>query len=177
MYYYSIAMYFIRIPVSSGFRLSADIKLESFNEAGGPSDYAAYGLMVRDDIYIDTVIGQLLGDYVSAGIMFSPAYPNGSNTFARKSGELVFEGGELKQEPRCGDVKRMTIESTLDGYKAWIEGYDAVTTGYDFALTAVDPKFVYVGIFASRAVAISADNISLEIDGSTCENFDCFKEK
>ena len=171
-----IAMYFIRIPAASGFKLSADIKLESFNEAGGPSDYAAYGIMVRDDIYIDTVIGQLLGDYVAAGVMFNPAYPNGSNTFARKSGELDFEGGELALEPKCGDVKRMVIESTLDGYKAEIEDYDAITTGYDYTLTAVDPEYVYVGIFASRAVSISAGNICLEIDGKVCRDFDCFKK-
>lgn len=170
-----IAMYYIRIPVSKSFKLSADIKIESFNESGGPSDFAAYGLMVRDDIYVDSAIGELLGDYVCAGVMFNPSYPKGTNTFARKSGELDFEGGELIAEPKLHDVRHMTIESTRDGYKASIEGYDAVSAGYDYTLTAVDPEYVYVGIFASRAVAISAGNISLEIDGQISSGYDCYE--
>ena len=172
-----IAMYFIRIPVADNFNLSADIKLESFNEAGGPSDFTAYGLMVRDDIYIDTATGELLGDYICAGVTFNSLYPCGSNTFARKSGELFYGGGSLETEPKVGDVRHMIIESTRDGYKAHIEGYDAVSAGYDYTLTAVDPEYVYVGIFASRAVAISTDNICLEINGKSCLNYDCFDSK
>jgi len=170
-----IAMYYVRVPVSKSFRLSADITLESFNKAGGPSDFTAYGLMVRDDIYIDQVTGELLGDYVCAGVLFNSLYPLGSNTFARKSGELDVEGGNLNKEPSAGDTRHMIIESTRDGYKAQIEGYEAVTAGYDYTLTAVDPEYVYVGIFAARAIAISADNVCLEIDDKICKDHDCYR--
>lgn len=168
-----IAMYFVRIPVSKSFKLSADIRLDSFNKAGGPSDFTAYGLMVRDDIYVDNITGELLGDYVCAGVLFNTLYPDGSNTFARKSGELDYEGGKLIKAPEVGEVRHMVIESTRDGYKAQIEGYDAVSTGYDYTLTAVDPEYVYVGIFAARAVSITADNICLKIDDNSCRDMDC----
>lgn len=170
-----IAMYYVRIPVSESFKLSADIKVEGVNGSKELSDFSAYGLMVRDDIYIDNIMGELLGDFIAAGVTFNPIYPDGCNTFARKSGELDYEGGSLIGKPSIGDKRHMIIESTLDGYKATIEGYESVSTGYDYALTAVDPAFVYVGIFAARSVAISANNICLEIGGRISCNYDCYK--
>ncbi|MCR4922568.1 MAG: hypothetical protein K5931_00975 [Lachnospiraceae bacterium] len=167
-----IAMYFTRLLANDSFSLSADIKIESFNFSGSPADYSAFGLMVRDDMYIDEYNGLILGDYVSAGITFRPGYERGSNTFARKSGLLDFEGGQLKDPPKEGDVIRMKIASTGDGYSGWIEGYDEVISGYDYTLTAVDNQYIYVGFFASRSVTISVKNIELVINGEIAKDYD-----
>ena len=157
-----LAMYFLRLPADQGFVLKGRIAIESFNASGSPGDFVSFGAMVRDDIYINEGSGELLGDYVSAGILFNPTHRNGSNTFARRSGRLVFEGGDLKEVPRIKDVFSVCIESTLDGYRASIGGYSPVSTGYDFKLTAIDPYYVYIGFFASRSVSITVSDIILE---------------
>ena len=157
-----IAMYFLRLPADQAFCLKAKVRLDSYNTAKGPADSAAFGLMVRDDIYINEASGELLGDYVSAGIIFNPSHPKGANTFARRSGRLVFEGGELRKAPHEGDELSFCIESTTDGYRAAIEGYSPVSTGYDLKLTAIDPDFIYIGFFAARSVSITVSDIIFE---------------
>lgn len=157
-----LAMYFLRLPVDQSFCLKAVIRLDSYNTAKGPADSAAFGAMVRDDIYINKASGELLGDFVAAGILFDHAHQKGANTFARRSGRLVFEGGELNEAPREGDELSVCIESTTDGYRATIEGYSPVSTGYDFKLTAIDPDYVYIGFFAARSVSITVSDIILK---------------
>ena len=157
-----LAMYFLRLPADSVFCLKARIRLDSFNTAKGPGDFISFGAMVRDDIYINKGSGELLGDYVSAGILFNSSHPAGANTFARRNGRLVFEGGDLREEPKEGDWFSFCIETTGDGYRASIGGYSPVSTGYDFKLTAIDPDHVYVGFYAARSVSITVSDIIFE---------------
>lgn len=157
-----LAMYFMRLPADRGFLLKAKIAIDSFNTSGSPSDTVAFGMMVRDDIYINKGSGELLGDYVASGILFNPSHRNGSNTFARRSGRLIFEGGDLRAAPVAGDEFSFCIESTTDGYRATIEGYDPVSTGYDFKLTSIDPDHVYIGFFAARSISITVSDIIIE---------------
>ena len=134
----------------------------SYNTEKGPSDFVSFGAMVRDDIYINKGSGELLGDYVSAGILFNSSHTTGANTFARRNGRLIFEGGDLKAAPNEGDELSFCIETTGDGYRASIEGYSPVSTGYDFKLTAIDPDHIYVGFYSSRSVAVTVSDIVLE---------------
>ncbi|MBQ3902723.1 MAG: hypothetical protein II745_05025, partial [Lachnospiraceae bacterium] len=157
-----IAMYFLRLPANSAFCLSARIRLDSYNTEKGPSDFVSFGAMVRDDIYINKGSGELLGDYVSAGILFNSSHTTGANTFARRNGRLIFEGGDLKAAPHEGDELSFCIETTGDGYRASIEGYSPVSTGYDFKLTAIDPDHIYVGFYSSRSVTVTVSDIVLE---------------
>jgi len=158
-----IAMYFMRLPVKEQFELSADVRLDSFNSAGQAAEYAAYGLMVRDDMYIDEVNGNLMGDYVVGGVLFRSETPIGSNTFARKNYVNVYEGGQLDHTPVPGETMRMMVKSTLDGYVAQVGDNDPVIAGYDFALTRVDSDYVYIGFFAARSLSITVSNISLTL--------------
>ena len=157
-----IAMYFMRLPADQSFCLKARIRIDSFNTAGSPSDTSSFGAMVRDDIYINKGSGELLGDYVAAGILFNSSHRNGSNTFARRSGRLIFEGGDLKAAPAAGDEFSFCIETTGDGYRAFTGGYAPVSTGYDFKLTATDPEYVYIGFFAARSISITVSDIIFE---------------
>lgn len=172
-----LAMYFTRIPAKESLRLSADVTLEGFNTAGAAADFSAFGLMARDDMYIDAENGLIMGDYVAAGITFRPGFEKGSNTFARKSGLVDFEGGELEKVPQDGDVMRMCVASTRDGYMAQIGEADPVIAGYDFALTAVDPDYVYVGFFAARTVSVKISSIELTIGDEVQKDYDGFARK
>lgn len=172
-----IAMYYVRIPVKSSFSLKADVKLNSYNTAKKPTKQAGFGLMVRDDMYVDEYVSTTMGDYVVAGTVFQSANLNGYNTYARKNGTLTYEGGSLAKAPAVGDTITLEISSTTDGYKAKFGDNEAVIAGYDFALTSIDGDYVYVGMFASRTVDISVSNIELTINGKQMKNYDSYAEK
>ncbi len=169
-----IAMYYTRIPAGSSFNLKADVTLESYNSAKKATKQAAFGLMVRDDMYVDEYISSTMGDYVVAGLTFQSSTPTVYNTYARKSGVLTYGGGTLDAAPEAGDTISLEIASTTDGYLAKYGDNAAVIEGYDFALNSIDGDYVYVGFFAARTIEISADNIELTIDGVKMEDYDSY---
>lgn len=169
-----IAMYYVRIPVGSSFSLKADVTVNSYNTAGKPSAQSAFGLMVRDDMYVDVVNGDLMGDYVVAGTSFQKANLLGYNTYARKNGTLTYSGGPLAAAPAAGETVSLEIASTTDGYSAKYGDNAAVIEGYDFALNSIDGDYVYVGMFVSRCVDISVSNIVLTINGTQAKDFDSY---
>ena len=135
---------------------------------------AGFGLMVRDDMYVDEYVSTTMGDYVVAGTVFQSTNLLGYNTYARKSGSLTYCGGSLEAAPQAGDTVPLEIASTTDGYLAKYGDNDSVISGYDFALTSVDGDYIYVGFFAARTIEISASNIELTIDGVKMENYDSY---
>ncbi|MGN1024127.1 MAG: GDSL-type esterase/lipase family protein [Lachnospiraceae bacterium] len=159
-----IAMYFVRIPAGRSFSLSGRVRLESFETAGFAAVPAGFGVMARDEIYLNEENGSLLGDYVAGGIAFRPGVENGSNTFARRDGRLRFGGGELERLPRIGEEWEMEVFTTGDGYGARVGKHSPVLAGYDFALTRIDPDFVYIGFFAARTIRITVRDIRLVMD-------------
>lgn len=158
-----IAMYYLRLPVNASFSVSAIVTILSWNKAGGPCDFSAFGLMVRDDMYINKKQSELLGDYVCAGILFDNNHPTGTNTFARRGGKLYFGGGDLERVPSLLEEIPLKLETTGEGYRASLFGNAPVSAGYDIRLTAVDPEYVYVGFFAARSIAIEVSHINIKI--------------
>lgn len=69
-----LAMFYREVPASANFTLSADITINAYNA----SVLNSFGLMARDDIYLDTVINDTLGDYVAAGQLSSLLLPRGT---------------------------------------------------------------------------------------------------
>ena len=53
------------------------------------NDQVSFGLMVRDDCYIDKNMPDILGDYVAAAPLFITKGEKATATFARRSGQLV----------------------------------------------------------------------------------------
>ena len=62
-----------------------------------------------------------------------------------------------------GKEYNLILASSQDGYMAKFADGPEVTGGYDFKLTAIDPKHVYVGMFASRNVDVTFSDIHFEI--------------
>lgn len=152
-----IAMYYQAVPADRNFTLSADITINSYNA----SLQNSFGLMVRDDIYLDTVINDALGDYVSAGqLMFSSSAP--WNCFARRSGQLV-SGGDAARVYKPGETVHAEIRKGPDGYTCVFGDNAPVSAGFDFPLTAVDSSNVYVGMFVARSADVTFRNVTLTL--------------
>lgn len=157
-----IAFYYTQIPVDASFCLSAKITIQRIEW----NDQVSFGLMVRDDVYIDTWIADGLGDYVAAGPLKLAQMNGGTawNNFARKSG-LLIQGKVLKQKYQVGDIVEAEIRGTQDGYVCRFGEEEEVSGGFDFKLTSIDPKHVYVGMFAARNCDVIFSDVKLIVNG------------
>ena len=163
-----IAMYYYQIPAESSFSLSATMKVNDF---ATNSNEISFGLMARDDMYIDyNDTANTLGDYVAAA-PYNVNTSNQSCCFARKSSALTQSGEILSGDKKIvkGGSYDLKIESTSDGYACSI-GEQRIVGGFDFKLTAVDSQYVYVGMFAARNADVSFSNIKLVVDGKEIYN-------
>ena len=150
-----IAMYYREVPSSANFILSADVTINAYNA----SVLNSFGLMVRDDIYLDTVVNDTLGDYVAAGqLQLSSASP--WNCFARKNGQLT-SGGTASRVYKAGETVHVEIRKGPDGYTCVFGDKAPVSAGFDFPLTAIDSDHVYVGMFVARSADVTFKNVNL----------------
>ena len=150
-----IAMYYQAVPADRNFTLTADVTINSLNN----TNLNSFGLMVRDDIYLDTVLNDTLGDYVAAGpLMSASAQP--WNCFARKSGELI-GGTTATRTYSAGETVHMEIRKSSDGYTCIFGDNPPVSAGFDFPLTVLDSSNVYVGMFVARGADVTFRNINL----------------
>lgn len=152
-----IAMYYQAIPADRNFTLSADVTIYHLD----PNNQASFGLMVRDDIYLDTVTSDTLGDYVAAGpLMLGSDAP--WNCFARKNGVLT-QGGTAARVYQPGEIVHVEIRKTSDGYTCTFGDNPPVSAGFDFPLATVDSEYVYAGMFVARSADVTFWNINLEL--------------
>ena len=152
-----IAMYYKAVSTQKNFKLSATLRIRDYFS----NDQVSFGLMVRDDMYIDSVTSDILGDYVAAAPLLLTKKAEAVNCFARKNGVLIY-GGTVTREYRPGDVVKVRLESTDDGYMAQFGEEKEITGGFDFKLTAVDPEHVYVGMFVARNADVVFEDIRFE---------------
>ncbi len=152
------AMYYYQLPANKKFKLSATAKLNSI----GSGTQVAFGLMARDDMYIDTQDNALSSDYVAAGSLGD----TGCNSFYRRGGELggrtAFANGTTIA---AGSEYDLSIVYNGDGYECTFGNEPAQSGGYDFQLISVDSDYVYIGMFVSREADVTFSNIKLELEG------------
>lgn len=153
-----IAMYYTKVPAGKNFVLTATARINDYFL----NNQVSFGLMVRDDMYIDMAAADVLGDYVTAAPLLLTLGADAVNCFARKSGVLIY-GGKCTREYKPQDEIKLRIESTSDGYACTFGEEQTITGGFDFKLVTVDPENVYVGVFVSRNADVTFTDIKLEI--------------
>ena len=153
-----IAMYYKKIPVNVNFTLKAKMTINDYFY----NNQVSFGLMVRDDMYIDKVTPDILGDYVAAAPLLLTHENAPANCFARKSGKLVY-GGTCTRGYKPGETVKVQIESTSDGYASTFGDETTITGGFDFKLTALDPENVYLCMFAARNADVTFSDVRLDI--------------
>lgn len=151
-----MVMYYYKVPSSSTFKLSAKATVNALVA----SSEVAFGLIARDDMYIDKYDTTLSTDYVAAGALGA-----GCNCFYRKSGALGGKAALTTETFAAGKSYNLSIESNSDGYACTFGNEPTQTGGYDFQLTSVDSENVYIGMFATRNIDVTYSNIYLEVDG------------
>ena len=155
-----IAMYYYRVPANSNFTITAKATVNSFTS----NDQVSFGLMARDDMYVDQNNNNTLGDYVAAGPLKLTKKGSVWNCFARKSGALT-QGGTCANEIKAGETYNLKIESNTDGYACTFGNEETITGGFDFKLTSVDSEYVYVGMYVARSADVTFSDVKLVVDG------------
>lgn len=154
------AMYYYKIPASAVFTLTANATENKLVL----NDQVSFGLMARDDMYIDYNTTDVLGDYVAAAPLKLTKAGGVWNCFARKSGVLT-QGGVCTNSISAGDTVKLCIEGNTDGYACKFGNELAITGGFDFKLTSIDSDYIYVGMFVARNADITFSDIHLIVDG------------
>ena len=158
-----IAMYYYKIPADASFTLTADMTINAFDS----NNQVAFGLMVRDAMYIDFNSKDYNGDSVNAAFSRLADMNSGDacyNCYARKDGKLTY-GPALSRQYAAGETVTLTLSGTADGYATKIGDEETVSGGFDFKLTNFDEDYVYIGMFAARNADVTFSNIKLIVDG------------
>jgi lysophospholipase L1-like esterase len=157
---------FVQIDATKNFTISADIKITSL---GSASNQSGFGIMLRDDIYIDTSDATIASNYVAAGALAgkSGSVSSGTAIFSRSNTTLTTSSSNsvtISTEKtytatleRVGQVVTVTFS---DGTKRYTQTYT------DFDFTAVDRNNMYLCLFANRGIVAEFSNVQFSITGT-----------
>lgn len=153
-----IIMYYYKVPAGRDFTLTANVTVNSYDI----NNQVSFGLMARDDMYLDYYTKDTLGDYVTAGPLKLATAGGVWNCFARKGGVLT-QGGTCVNEIKAGDTYALKIQSNSDGYACTFGKEETITGGFDFKLTSIDSEYVYVGMYVARNADVTFSDVNLVI--------------
>lgn len=153
-----LMMYYVQLPAGTSFTLTAKATVNSLAK----NNQVSFGLMARDDLYLDTSISDPIGDYVAVGTRNQGAV----NCFGRKSGAL-YDGPAAAVTYGAGDTVELTLTGTADGYTLRYGDNEVVSAGFDYPLTANDPDYIYVGLYVARNADVTFSDVQLTTTGSS----------
>lgn len=154
-----IAMYYYQIPSNAKFNFSAKATINAI----GDDEEAAFGLMARDDMYIDKVDENILSNYVAAGTFAK----NSVNCFYRNGKEL--KPGAAITAVKAGDTYDLNISTTQDGYTCKFGDNELQANGYDFGLSGIDSAYKYIGMFVSKNADVTFSDIKIIVNDKEVE--------
>ena len=151
-----LMMYYVKLPAGTNFTLTAKATVNSLAK----NNQVSFGLMARDEMYVDTSISDPMGDYVAVGTRNQGAV----NCFGRKSGAL-YDGPAASVKYGAGDTVELKLVGTADGFTLTYGDNETVSAGFDYALTAVDSDYIYVGFYVARNANVTFSDVKLETNG------------
>ncbi len=151
---------FMQVSANDNFTISVDAKLVSLG-GSATNNQTGFGLMLRDDMYIDVNSKMIQSNYVAAGII-----ADGTTIFSRSSKSALTKGSK-SITPTEGATYNLTIKRLGQVVTVTVkDGANAYTQTYtDFDFTAVDNNNMYICLFANRNLTIEYSNVTFSYDG------------
>lgn len=143
--------YYMPIAAHQSFVLQATATILQLNPQ---IEQVAFGLMVRDELLIDTACQYPLGDYVATGYLHTPVC-----AFGRKNTKFISGAPSTHVVNQIGDSVSLTITATQEGYSLQYGDNLVQSAGFDYALTRIDHDYVYAGMFVSRNATVAFSNV------------------
>ncbi len=160
-----IAYLFRQVDVKYNFTVTAEAKV--IKQAGVKQ--AGFGLMLRDDAYINQSTSKVMitTNYVAAGFVTTDT--NMNVLFYRENSTLTKHSNVVSSLYAVDDTATLTITrvgqtvTTTVVYKN-----ETYTTKYvDFDFQAMDNSYMYVGMFATRGTVVEFTNVVFTITGES----------
>ncbi len=155
-----IAAAFTPIPSGKNFIASATVKI--VKAGGGANGQSGFGLMLRDDIYVNRLDVAALSDYIVSGVL---GYPEGNAVFYREGSKLNW----AKNPVTVGEGTTLELKLVREGQKITAEvraeGKTYQKQFFDFKLDSVDGKYMYLCLFATKCLKAEFSGVVLKITG------------
>lgn len=152
--YDTVCGVFTRIPADKDFTARATVKVTQ--DLGSSKTQTGFGMMLRDDIYMNLNVNTITSNYVAAGVQNGCAVFSRENTVITRKGSGSIEVNKtygLSIE-RVGQVVTVTCGSTVEKFT-------------DFDFVAVDNDYMYLCLFATRGIVAEFSGVSFEITGES----------
>ncbi|MDE7379462.1 MAG: hypothetical protein K2N14_00275 [Clostridia bacterium] len=149
---------FMQIDASKNFTASATVTVT--NVATGTSNQTGFGMMLRDDILINTHDNTIKSNYVAAGVLSLKGA-----IFSRENGALSSAAKTNTAAVAKDDTYNVSI--TRVGQTVTVTVGDATKTYTDFDFVARDNGYMYLCLFANRSVTVEFTNVQFEITGES----------
>ncbi|MDE6613235.1 MAG: hypothetical protein K2K28_01620, partial [Clostridia bacterium] len=146
-----IAAAFKQVGYNANFEITATVTVDTFNDNSG----TGFGIMLRDDIYIDKNDKSILSNYVAAGCYgtssaakFCYYRDNPASISSSNTGRLDISAQHTLSIKRSGT----TVTVKFDNY--------TYTTVADFDLRGVDSEYMYICLYSTRGTAVTFTNVT-----------------
>ncbi|MDE7439429.1 MAG: hypothetical protein K2N23_02860 [Clostridia bacterium] len=151
---------FVQVDISKNFTATAKAKVTA--AAVSVNDQAAFGMMLRDDIYIDTEVTTLASNFVSTSVT------GGSKVnMSRTSSNALSYGNNSGITYALDNEYEFTITRVGQTVTAIVkQGAKTVTTTFtDVSFVGVDNTKMYLCLFANRGLTVEFTDVTFEITG------------
>lgn len=156
------ASVFRQIPIGKDFEASA---IATVKTMGGVKQ-AAFGMMLRDDIYINKTSKKdaltLKSNYVAAGALTNEDADT-TAIFSRKSTTL----NKSKNTVTLAAEQQIEISIKKVGQEVTLKFGDVTEKFTDFDFRSTDTDYMYLCLFATRDFAVDFTNVQFEITGDS----------
>lgn len=155
---------FTQVDISKNFTASAKVKVVAFSNPSNPQQ-AAFGMMLRDDIYVNTKSDNLSSNYVAAAVLGNASAVN----FSRVSTSLDKKNTSNNITVAVGSEYNVSITRAGQIMTCvFSDGTNSYTTEFnDLSLVDVDSKNLYLCLFANRGFICEFSNVQFEITGES----------
>ncbi len=158
-----LGMIFKQVDVNKNISFSATVTLTKYTTG---NNQTGFGVMLRDDIWVDKFDSAILSNYASAGYCVSGSGTSFNATYSRVNGTIAF-GKKATKDFAQGDQVEVSITKVNSTVTVTIGDY--TTTYYDFDLCAVDENFMYIGMYATRGTIATFTNVNFQITGDSVQ--------
>ncbi len=160
-----IAFYYIDIPSTKNFELSAKVKVNFFAKAT-PDNQEAFGIMARDAIGkdLDTTV------FPSNMVLVGGYRGNIQSVFRNNIKDASGAGAAMEDVLKFGDrpandgtlTYLLKLKKTNTGYHVTVDNSPEKIYYRPKQLEILDPAHIYVGFFAARVASITVSDITFK---------------
>ncbi len=148
---------FMQINKADNLNITATVKVIECEKANNQS---GFGIMLRDDILVDTHDNTEKSNYTAAGILHTKA-----TIFSRENGTL--KNGEAASTVAAGSEFNLQLTRTGQTVVCKVGNVEKTFTDFDFF--ARDNDYMYLCLFANRGFVVEFTNVVVTIDAGAAQ--------